>query len=674
MASGGLGMNKNALEKLLSSVEFQINDSSERKEFIDRVADALMVQLDNIDTDSKEETLIEYLMAKGLFPTFAFPLDVAVFEAKGTKKKKNNSKFSEPHIYARTSQDLKVALSEYAPGRKIVINKQSFLVKGIGKRFPDHPINHMKSEQLIRKHYDNTGEIIEDAKNWKFYNRCMSENCGVVFQNTEPGFAHDESNTCQACLAAGREPDIQGTRIVKPEVFRPEMIPFRDGRPQEGKKGHSQVNQNDIEMKAKDDDDESGTRTKTTSAKLPTPLNETEASEEEKTMIRDKTGQDCNFASIETFLLGPDNDLYEGTRLLITNNGPHEDGFEVCNNCGYVFSDDKEGAHQRPYAITREDIRTHVKYNEDVSEDEYENRVKELVEESQTICNGSRSQHIVLGHEFRTDVVVFRVHIREPLSTNWNTNAFHSALKAIREALITETTKQLKLVEREISGNYRKVTLPDSGGRLQMFIDFFLYDAASGGAGLVRQITEEKAESIFYAVERRLDGHECINQIPCQRVCTGCLLDFRNQVDQESMNRILGHQMFQYFKSESKPDYRNTGFKSESDPVDSLIESMKTIYSYLEFTNLDENVISVTNTNNSTTRKFIMQSIICGTSDILGDRILWHDTASRVNNLDECIIVIPYELIRDAPHMLAEILYPTPTNPQPSNEFGGGWI
>ena len=37
-------------------------------------------------------------------------------------------------------QDLKVALSEYAPGRKIVINKQSFLVKGIGKRFRDHQL------------------------------------------------------------------------------------------------------------------------------------------------------------------------------------------------------------------------------------------------------------------------------------------------------------------------------------------------------------------------------------------------------------------------------------------------------------------------------------------------------------------------------------------------------
>ena len=84
------------------------------------------------------------------------------------------------------------------------------------------------------------------------------ENCGVVFQNTEPGFAHDESNTCQACLAAGREPDIQGTRIVKPEVFRPRDDSVSGWTPTRRKEGHSQVNQNDIEMKAKDDDDESG--------------------------------------------------------------------------------------------------------------------------------------------------------------------------------------------------------------------------------------------------------------------------------------------------------------------------------------------------------------------------------------------------------------------------------
>ena len=117
--------------------------------------------------------------------------------------------------------------------------------------------------------------------------------------------------------------------------------------------------------------------------------------------------------------------------------------------------------------------------------DEFDARVKELTEDSYSTCSGLKSEPIILGHEFRTDVIIFRVPVKEPLTTDWSTNAFHSGLKAIREALITETTNVLNLVEREISGNYRKVTLTDDGGKLQMFIDFFLYDSASGGAGLL---------------------------------------------------------------------------------------------------------------------------------------------------------------------------------------------
>ena len=82
-------------QKLLDSIKYQIKDEGERKKFIKEVAKALMLQLEKIDAESNDETLIEYLMAKGLFPTFAFPLDVAVFEAKGTKKKKEHSKFSD---------------------------------------------------------------------------------------------------------------------------------------------------------------------------------------------------------------------------------------------------------------------------------------------------------------------------------------------------------------------------------------------------------------------------------------------------------------------------------------------------------------------------------------------------------------------------------------------------
>ena len=86
-----------------------------------------------------------------------------------------------------------MALSEYAPGRKIVINKQSFLVNGIGKTFPEDPIHHMISEDLHKLHYDKeTGHLEDYAKDWKFYNRCISENCGVVFQSTDPGFAYGD--------------------------------------------------------------------------------------------------------------------------------------------------------------------------------------------------------------------------------------------------------------------------------------------------------------------------------------------------------------------------------------------------------------------------------------------------------------------------------------------------
>ena len=471
-------------------------------------------------------------MAKGLFPTFAFPLDVAVFEAKGTKKKKENSKFSEPHIYARTSQDLKVALSEYAPGRKIVINKQNFLINGIGKSFPEDPINHMSSEDLHKLHYDKeTGQIEDYAKDWKFYNRCISENCGVVFQSTDPGFAYGDDVSCKACISAGREPNVTGTRIITPEVFRPLIVPHDDdGRAMKGSSQRGFTNSGEIEMKAEDDSDDAGVRTRTSAAKLPTPLNDSESKAEEKTLIRDKTDFDCDYASIQVYMLGPDDELFEGTRLLVTNNGPSEEGFDVCSKCGYVPTNGKFEAHHRPYAITRDDLRAHVSNVDGLSGDEFDARVKELTEDSNSICSGLKSEPMILGHEFRTDVIIFRIPVKEPLTTDWSTNAFHSGLKAIREALITETTNVLNLVEREISGNYRKVTLTDNEGKLHMFIDFFLYDSASGGAGLVRQINSEFAEEIFEAVEKRLEGRDCTGSKPCQRVCTGCLLDFRNQL------------------------------------------------------------------------------------------------------------------------------------------------
>ena len=63
----------------------------------------------------------------------------------------------------------------------------------------------MSSEDLHKLHYDKeTGQIEDYAKDWKFYNRCISENCGVVFQSTDPGFAYGDDVSCKACISAGR--------------------------------------------------------------------------------------------------------------------------------------------------------------------------------------------------------------------------------------------------------------------------------------------------------------------------------------------------------------------------------------------------------------------------------------------------------------------------------------
>ena len=97
-------MSKSAIEKILESIKFQIEDEGERETFVKNVARALIKRLKSIDAVSSDESLIEYLMAKGLFPTFAFPLDVAIFEAKGTKKKKEILNFLNPTLRSNFSR------------------------------------------------------------------------------------------------------------------------------------------------------------------------------------------------------------------------------------------------------------------------------------------------------------------------------------------------------------------------------------------------------------------------------------------------------------------------------------------------------------------------------------------------------------------------------------------
>ena len=60
---------------------------------------------------------------------------------------------------------------------------------------------------------------------------------------------------------------------------------------------------------------------------------------------------------------------------------------------------------------------------------------------------------------FRTDIFLLRIEIKPPITHEADLRPFDAAFRAIKEALITEATEELELVNREISGNLRSVVV-----------------------------------------------------------------------------------------------------------------------------------------------------------------------------------------------------------------------
>ena len=660
---GNEKMNKEqeTFDKMVKSISYHIKDLKEREKFLKEVGEKLKHELGTIDEKNLEDSLLDYLMSEGLFPTFAFPLNVAKFEVLGTKKEKM-SKFSKEYTYAKSSQDLKVALSEFTPGRTVVINKQSFKIEGLGVDYPENPIDHMEGLHLDESHLNEDEEIKDWAKEVQFYNRCEEKNCGTVFKSVDADYLIKEQK-CEVCEAAKKKDEelpmkLRSTRIFEPKVFRPLMYPHDDNNRTMSSEGQAKfINDSEKEMKALEAERQFNFRTKTGRAKLPTPISDDD--KEEEIIIKNITKGD--FGDVRVLRLGSDSVMESGTKLLMVNAGPEEEGFIVCSKCGNVDLENKYSGknklHYRPYAITGKQIWRHPEILEKNDPDEKEKKFNKLKNQIQGKCSGEYSQPIILGHVFRTDVVIFRMKIKEPLSVNWNTNAFISGIKAIREALITGATEVLELIESEISGNFRKITIPNNEGEYDMFIDFFLYDSVSGGAGLVKQINREKSIDILDYVDKKLNGYLCTGGTPCDRICTGCLIDFRNKIEQGTMNRVIGNQMFQFFKNREAPDFNNVGFQEpKTSLTDSLLDSLRVVYGEYSFNDY-KNFVEVTNSKNEI-RKFKMSSIISGTSMIDSNNILWDKTKIYRKDLDKKTVIIPYELIRDSPHMIKEILFP----------------
>ena len=353
------------------------------------------------------------------------------------------------------------------------------------------------------------------------------------------------------------------------------------------------------EMRAEEDADETAKPTRLGRPTLPTPL--THKIEEEgftqltfESTWRHITAYRFDESAERGKQLAAENGHSDSksAELLLVNPGPHGNGYNVCTKCGFVnMKADTPNAHNRPYAIERTKVEHFVRQKKtkeieakqkQVDEEQEEEKKAELLlelnelqsnaendiqseiktlwwsdgspGEAMQTCTGAftseeNDTNLCFGMTFRTDIFLLRIEIKPPITHEADLRPFDAAFRAIKEALITEATEELELVNREISGNLRSVVVGDeSTGQTTRYMDLYLFDNASGGAGLVREITSENLENILNRVKARLSGEKCVDG-PCSRVCIGCLLDFRNQMESDRLDRQLGYQILSYLRA-----------------------------------------------------------------------------------------------------------------------------
>ncbi|MCS6839232.1 MAG: DEAD/DEAH box helicase [Roseiflexaceae bacterium] len=384
------------------------------------------------------QNLLDALFDAGLLPTYAFPTDVVafyVFERDGERVK----------IKEQPQRDKVLALSEYAPGRLLVVNKETYRVGGIyAPGSDDHAPVRKLFEQLLPR-----------------YVYCPA--CTYVRHESLPPQGIVRCPVCQATL--------QSRPLLDPPGFAPE-----GGRP---------VGERDNEQEI----------SYATEAQLPLP-----AAPEH---LEWRTGRwpHLHYA------------YAENQQFIVVNRGPDDQGFRVCERCGATWpaGSAPEGAHERPYPVPGHQRRE---------------------------CSGPLHETpIYLGTTFRSDLLILRCTLADPLDTDPRAPWLHDALRTAAEALALAASRALDTDPVELSAGYRFLPNRSKLGH----IDLYLFDTAAGGAGYAAEAGVE-LEKILHTALDLVEG--CPRE--CERSCTRCLRHYGNRFWHYALDRHLAAHFLRY--------------------------------------------------------------------------------------------------------------------------------
>ena len=263
-----------------------------KEKWLEFIIQDLMTRLNQVKIYKEDTKLLDFLFDHNFLPTYSFPRDLVSFMV---QKKKNN----QIKIQEQPQRNIALALSEYAPGRLVVINKTVYRSGGI------------TSDKASNKDTDQAEQLFSSTS-LKKYVHCTI--CSYVQDTfTDDYISSNNKERCPICNGAVIESDM-----LIPERFHPE-------------KGEAiEEYENDQEI------------TYAGSAQFPVPVGEVNLGQWRR------VGKQMKM--IHTL----------DRRLVIVNTGKGFDmdgGFEICVKCGATVpmnsSLSLSKKHKRPYMLNR---------------------------------------------------------------------------------------------------------------------------------------------------------------------------------------------------------------------------------------------------------------------------------------------------------------------------------
>ena len=372
---------------------------------------------------SRVKSLLDALYEEGMIPTYSFPKDVVstyITDVNG-------------RLIYQPERGLDVAISEYAPGRSIVVDKQTYQIGGLYS-----PGSEWRSGQASKpaRHY------VEDGNYMK---RLLTCKCGWF------GLKDEAVEQCPFC----GNPVQENPR----PMLRPWGLAPRDAGP-------------------------------IPDAQL---TEEYSFAQDPIYSTLPEAEKMCPVAYTENIRIAS----LSNQRIIMLNQGPSSRGFMICRDCGAAMPGNDAGAVLkdigRPYRSKLP--------------------LGKCKHDPANVIN------VNLGYDFVTDMVVLEFYLdksqidAESSDSLWLSRAAQSLAEALRLA----ASKELDVEFTELVTGYRFRRNTEGS-----FIDLYLYDNLSSGAGYAVRV----AEDIHTILDRT---KKLLEQCDCESACHHCLKHYRNQ-------------------------------------------------------------------------------------------------------------------------------------------------